>query len=48
MDQVFGAHSLWWNSLLSLDMEDGGDSLVLTQLGISDFVDSLREDLLPL
>lgn len=38
MNWLFGSHSLWWITSLSLDT--GGRCLVLPQLDIGDFVDS--------
>lgn len=43
MNWSFGAHSLLRDSLFSLDT--GGNSLVLSQLNISDFADSPGEAL---
>lgn len=48
MYRVFGTHSLWWGTLLSLDMVVVGGDLVLPQHGVPDFVNSTREALPPL
>ena len=38
MSWVFGAHSLWWDTLLSLDAAESG--LALPQLGMPGLADS--------
>ena len=43
MNWLFGAHSLWGDTLLSLDTGERG--LILPQLSIPDFIDSPTEAL---
>lgn len=46
--QDFEDHSLWWDTLVSLDMGGSGEDLVLPRLGIPDFADVPGEAFPPL